>query len=41
MNYYMYPQLAKETLLSYFTIMLEYIAETKFLCPLDDIMACD
>ncbi len=41
MNHYMYPSNAKEEIVSYFIIMLEYIAETKFLCPLEDIMACD
>jgi len=25
----------------YFIYMLEYMAETKFLCPLEDVMACD
>ncbi len=41
MYYYMYPVNAKEYILSYFITMLEYIAETKFLCPLEDIMYCD
>lgn len=41
MNHYMYPLNAKEAIVSYFIFMLEYIAETKFLCPLEDIMACD
>ena len=41
MNHYMYPSNAKEAIVSNFIIMLEYIAETKFLCPLEDIMVCD
>lgn len=41
MYYYMYPVNAKDYILSYFINMLEYIAETKFLCPLEDIMYCD
>ena len=41
MIHYMYPLNAKEVIIYYFISMLEYIAETKFSCPLEDIMACD
>ena len=41
MYYYMYPVNAKEYILSYFITMLEYIAETKFLCVAQRDAQCD
>ena len=41
MTPYMYPDNAKEYFVSYFVTILEYIVETNFLCPLDDIMYCE
>ena len=41
MNSYMYPDIAKECFVSYVETILNYISETKFLCPLDDIMYCE
>lgn len=41
MEYYMYLTTMQENMARYFNYMLEYMAESKFLCPLEDTMACD
>ena len=41
MEYYMYLTTMQENIASYFIYMLEYMAESKILCPLEDMMACD
>lgn len=41
MEYYMYLLNIWDFMSLYFIYMLEYMAETKFLCPLEDVMACD
>lgn len=40
MTPYMYPDIAKEYLASYIVTILDYIVETNFLCPLENIMYC-
>ena len=41
MEYYMYLTGVWDCMARYFIYMLEYMAESKFACPLDDTMACD
>lgn len=38
---YTYPDIAKDIIVCYIVNTLNYISETKFLCPLDDIMYCE
>ena len=41
MNPYMYPDIAKDVIVSYIVNILNYVSETNFLCPLNDIMYCE